>query len=588
MAEGISHQRCSGEDEYDRCQSTPQTANASTTRPAQNTKYFAVPHQKVGWRQTGGVQTCDVRSTERRGAKEASKRGSFPFCDPPKSKKRVSRFTFFIALDREDKGRRCHRSTRIEGYASMSFPPRGWSPANSAPNSVGPPAVKKSEPPPTDEEMKSKVQHMINLQYEAQRQAYPPNSVPVGDPSPVPPAGGFASKQAADMPNISKPTAAVAPKGRSIMNVPYENYAAPGFAQEAANTEGVGQGHMYFPSEFPKQPPQERQPMLPIGDVATTSIPNYGASGGGPLLGKDITVDDAFDDPDYVEPKAHHHHHHHHRRCCCIRCSRFLHHLMTAETLHRSFCYAAIDGILTGSGILAAFQGMGILTLRASMTTRIFVVAFSLAACASDAICMGVGHVWNTYILSTASADERRTERVSFEKNRANAKGKLVDMLLSRGMLKIDAMSIADTLEGYPDIFVSALVGDSEFGLGEDSLSSGGSSGSLLGLNYSQAYNPDEGYPRGSLRGRRSYGQFNEDEHDPEAVGVKAAMGESRAEGVIMMLSFALFSLVPSLNYLWLSIVMNENLGHSGRTSVASVSVSVTSLIMLLLGIWKR
>jgi hypothetical protein len=34
-------------------------------------------------------------------------------------------------------------------------------------------------------------------------------------------------------------------------------------------------------------------------------------------------------------------------------------------------------------------------------------------------------------------------------------------MLLQKGMLKIDAMSIADTLDGYPDLFVSALTGES-------------------------------------------------------------------------------------------------------------------------------
>ena len=81
---------------------------------------------------------------------------------------------------------------------------------------------------------------------------------------------------------------------------------------------------------------------------------------------------------------------------------------MNAEALHRSFCYGAIDGMLTGSGITATFLGMGLLTARASFAMHVFVVAFSLAACTSDAICMALGHVWSTYVLSNASANERR------------------------------------------------------------------------------------------------------------------------------------------------------------------------------------
>ena len=182
------------------------------------------------------------------------------------------------------------------------------------------------------------------------------------------------------------------------------------------------------------------------------------------------------------------------------------------------------------------------------------------------------------------------TERLSFEKNRADAKGKLVDMLLSRGMLKIDAMSIADTLEGYPDIFVSALVGDSGYTLGEESLSSNASGSGQSGLGYQHGTSLEEANFSPLLRARRSYGrQFHEFELDAEALSVKMALGESRKEGLIMMLSFAMFSVLPSLIFLWLSTVMNVSVKRraSGGTSVTSIAVTLTSVIMLLLGIWK-
>ena len=492
---------------------------------------------------------------------------------------------------------------------------RGWSPQGSVPNSlVGTPATsvdKKSEPPPTDEEMKARIQYMINLQEAAQKQGYPVN-VTDEEPEMPPPiapdsvAGAYitpaaaAEAAAASAAVTRRPAAMIAPaekppavprppskapptappKGRSIMgSVPYQqDFATSVFAREAATIDGVGHGHMYFPGEYSKQQSSEEQ--HPILDG---TVPQY--YGGGPMVGH-TAIDDsaAIDDPDYVE-KPHSHRHHHSRHCCgCL--ARCFKNWKNAEALHRSFCYGAIDGMLTGSGIVAAFLGMGLLTASASVGMHLFVVAFSLAACTSDAICMALGHIWSTHVLTNASANERRTERLSFERNRADAKGKLVDMLLSRGMLKIDAMSIADTLEGYPDIFVSALVGDSGYTLGEESLpSSGSSSGQLGGLGFGQ----EETNFSPLLRARRTYGQFREELLDPEAAGVKVALGESRKEGLVMMLSFAIFSVLPSLILLWLSTVMNVTTKQraSGGTSATSIAVSLTSVIMLLLGTWK-
>ena len=47
-----------------------------------------------------------------------------------------------------------------------------------------------------------------------------------------------------------------------------------------------------------------------------------------------------------------------------------------------------------------------------------------------------------------------------FHLDRARSKACLINALMvSGGMLKIDAVSLAETLEGYPDLFVSALLG---------------------------------------------------------------------------------------------------------------------------------
>ena len=62
------------------------------------------------------------------------------------------------------------------------------------------------------------------------------------------------------------------------------------------------------------------------------------------------------------------------------------------------------------------------------------------------------------------SADAARTERAEgervFHSDRAQSKARLIDALMvSGGMLKINAVNLAETLEGYPDLFVSALLG---------------------------------------------------------------------------------------------------------------------------------
>ena len=69
------------------------------------------------------------------------------------------------------------------------------------------------------------------------------------------------------------------------------------------------------------------------------------------------------------------------------------------------------------------------------------------------------GGVHGSQILS---ADAARTERAEgervFHSDRARSKARLINMVLG-GMHKINAVSLAETLEGYPDLFVSALLG---------------------------------------------------------------------------------------------------------------------------------
>lgn len=333
--------------------------------------------------------------------------------------------------------------------------------------------------------------------------------------------------------------------------------------------EGVGQGQLLFPSDYPKPPPSG--PSMPL---------HYDTYQHPPPPPQQHLEDDELLFDSHVEPPPPT------TTCGCLEaffvcCER----LAEAEALHRSFCLGAIDGILTGAGIVAAFVGLGLLGRASTLATRWCVVAVCTSAGASDALGMALGHVWSTYVMTTASATEQRQERTVFEQSRPEAKGKLVDMLLSRGMLKIDAMSIADTLEGYPDIFVSALVGDSGYALGGEEFH-------LHHLQQQQHNYHSRPHPPGvSLyAAHRSYGSFNEWDYDPESAGVAAALVESRNEALTMMISFALFSVVPALIHLLVSqVIVEEPKGKSGApaTSVTSVAMTIICLIMVLLGIWK-
>ena len=217
----------------------------------------------------------------------------------------------------------------------------------------------------------------------------------------------------------------------------------------------------------------------------------------------------------------------------------------------------------------------------------------------------------------------------NFETSRSDSKARLVDALLLRGMLKIDAMSLADTLEGYPDLFVSALLGEGFIGSGSSAvggiggLGSGGVGSGMVRLpssnggNASQrewmqqhssgnhawdipppSYGPREMTHGGVLK-YESYSDFSDLHQDPDQITLTETLLDSRLEGLFTMLSFGSFSLIPILIYTFLPMGFNLVLANRDsnilshdrppRDSLAVLSsLGVTSFIMFLLGAWKR
>lgn len=340
--------------------------------------------------------------------------------------------------------------------------------------------------------------------------------------------------------------------------------------------QGIGRGTLYFSNTLSGAEPSER---LQI-NAPQQMHADYGAV-------PDQHHEFHYGNPDYHDPfdamrdMKRRQDRSFCEKCCCLY--RPLVNILSQEHLHRSFCFGAIDGILTGSGIVSAFCALNVLTVTTPWEIRLAVVAFTAAACTADSMCMAIGHIWTSFVVSSGHAHERSKERKLLDTNKHDAKAKLVDMLLARGMLKIDAMSLADTLEGYPDLFVSALVGDSLLAghdEGDDETSDGGSGrapsgGSFGGWKFS------------------SYGQFDEMEHDPDAGDVNMVVAESQREGVFMMMGFAMFALIPSILWLYLPLITPPPpTGHhvvqqGSSITLPSLVISISAVIMWFLGVWK-
>ena len=389
--------------------------------------------------------------------------------------------------------------------------------------------------------------------------------------------------------------------------------SADGSVQSVLSVPMVGYGQPQVPPPPPPLPPS-RGPFPPRQIYA-----GYGSLGtaashlqGGDLQQLQAETADLqqhefhYGNPEFHDPydgdtKAKHHHSEAsicHKICCLYAPMT---NLLLRDNVHRSLCFGAIDGMLTGSGIVSAFCALRVLSSTATWEVRLAVFAFTVAACLADALCMAIGHVWTSFVMSSGHAQERSRERLLLDSDKANAKARLVDMLLARGMLKIDAMSLADTLEGYPDMFVSALLGDSLF----------------AGTDLPEDESDDEQdqhrmVPMGGIRGASdgsfggltwkfpSYGRFNEIEHDPESHVTSAIWKDSQIEGFFMMLGFSTFALIPSLLWLLLphllipdsSVVVESSLASPTKLngqviSLPSLVVSVSGVLMWFLGGWK-
>jgi len=244
--------------------------------------------------------------------------------------------------------------------------------------------------------------------------------------------------------------------------------------------------------------------------------------------------------------------------------------------------------MLMGSAIISVFQGMSFLTPTSSGEIRYFVVAFSMVVCFVQSLCIASGHVWNTYIVVSDQAKERERHRIAMVTNKAEGKGKLVELLLSKGMLKIDAMGLADILEGYPDMLIDVLVRGSFHGSSEHL--AGMKEGNWeLHPGLGQSTHPRPTQLGSTLSSSSSLAEANgmedEREESPEALYVKTSMQESWKVGLVMTVSFSFFAVLPSLLYLVVATVFSFS--TTGIALTTPIVIVLCATIMWCLGVWK-
>jgi hypothetical protein len=345
---------------------------------------------------------------------------------------------------------------------------------------------------------------------------------------------------------------------------------------------GVGRGTLYFSSTYQSGGGHGVSGEAPVNNNPAPPPPNPPEQiyAGGYGAVSDQRHDFHYGNPDYHDPYDAIDEEGHSgsrksfcEKCCCLY--RPLMNILSQEHLHRSFVYGSIDGMLTGSGIVSAFHALNVLTIYTIWEIRLAVVVFSAAACIADSFCMAIGHVWTSYVMSMGHAQDRARERNLLGTSRADAKAKLVDALLARGMLKIDAMSLADTLEGYPDLFIGALVGDSLLAGGDEPDDE--TDDSHTGV-FNAAFK------------RPSYGQFTE-ERCEDTRNVDVVVKESQKEGFFMMVGFATFAVVPSLLWLilpeWFKPPTAPHTNEGQTITLPSIIFTISAMVMWCLGVWK-
>eukprot|EP00977_Amphora_coffeiformis_P018935 scaffold6807_cov220-Amphora_coffeaeformis.AAC.3 len=283
------------------------------------------------------------------------------------------------------------------------------------------------------------------------------------------------------------------------------------------------------------------------------------------------------------------------RYCCCLMypimgVARWL---CLSEELHRSACLGAIDGLVTGASLVAALYGLQVWTpLHSAEAVRVWLLAVSTAVAAAEALCMAAGHVRTVQQHALLAWQSRQEVTLEVQTNRAAAKGHLVDLLLQRGLLKIDAMSIADTLEGYPDVCVSLLAGE---GLDAPQGAGSGLSGDNMAALLHGHVQPDWHH----------YDELD----DPEGNGsnsrvVRKAVSEAWTEAVGMMFGFGIAAIVPALvvwrvlpaaptshqEFSYVTSSFHDVPDHAGSEQFmepTTLLALVLSLIMLVLG-WLK
>jgi len=336
--------------------------------------------------------------------------------------------------------------------------------------------------------------------------------------------------------------------------------------------------------------------------------------------------------------------------CCCCRNSSSSSSMLMSTLPSRAICCGAIDGLLTGLGILMACLGLGLssLTLRGTTTTTtgageetsgssnqhhtkekdvndaIIIVALTLAATSSDAICMAIGHVWSSILVTNMTQYERTIGIQSFHTNRARTKARLIDaLMISGGMLKIDAVSLADTLEGYPDLFVSALLGGAicEEVVVDDGDNDNGEEEEEPLVDVGTSYYTAASSSYVVRNHHHHTNNHNNDGTTTQSSGPNTLpeVVEGQIEAIFTMCSFIVASLIPSVTYALLlhyaanvaynnqeEVAVYDNGSNNYSTnhdddkendtllfrhslfSPALLSMVISALVMFLLGTWKR
>ena len=285
------------------------------------------------------------------------------------------------------------------------------------------------------------------------------------------------------------------------------------------------------------------------------------------------------------------------------------------ESLRRAICFGAIDGILTGSGVVSATVGFRLFPhLYFSMmssdysptmkdlnndyrTDGVFasgtftqqawaLVILTFAACCADGLCMGVGHVWSSYVLHDGANKERQDVALLYQTQRMHSKANLLDMLMARGMMKLDAIKIVDILEGYPDIFVSASLGDvngtGPLGIaGDDNM-------------YASDSSVEHDLPHKRVNsGMGRFNAFSDSDYADDAMGTCGVIAESINEGLVMSIAFCFASIIPALIHIFVPLYLNAlydgaNVDYANEgLHPTTLTMSLLILVMFLLGFWK-